>query len=69
MFLPAGNCSHDKKGLRARRDRFRQWGIRRLMGQIFLTSEKPDERSALLRHVIAERPAQHRIRRLERIEN
>jgi hypothetical protein len=39
------------------------------MGQILSAGEEPQERSALLRHVVADRALQHRISRLEFIEH
>src|SRR5437868_15518026 len=39
------------------------------MGQILLAREESHERSALLRDVIAHRPAQHRIAGFERVEH
>jgi hypothetical protein len=38
------------------------------MGEILLASEEADKRSALFRHMVADRPSQHRIRGLKRIE-
>ncbi len=43
--------------------------IGRLMRDIFLAGEKAHQRSAFLRSVIANRPAQHRILRFQRVEN
>src|SRR3990170_4529080 len=67
--LAAGNAPYDEKGLRPRRDRVGQWGVRQLMGQILLAGEEPQEGPALLRAVVADRPAQHRIPGLERVED
>lgn len=39
------------------------------MGQVLLTGEEPHEGSALLRDLVADRPPQHRIAGLERIEH
>ena len=39
------------------------------MRQILLAGEEPDERPALLRDVVADRSAQHRIAALERVED
>src|SRR2546426_5479397 len=69
LALAAGHRSHDQKRLCAHRDRVGQRGIRRFVGQILLAGEDPHERSALLREVIADRPAQHRIAGLERVED
>ena len=59
----------DQKRLRARRDRVGQRRVRRLVRQILLAGEEPHERPALLRDVIADRAAQHRIAGLERVED
>src|ERR1700704_51780 len=39
------------------------------MRQVLFAGEEADERAALLRHVIADGAPQHRIARLERVEN
>ena len=39
------------------------------MGEVLLAGEEPHERAALLRDVIADRSAQHRIARLECVED
>ena len=39
------------------------------MGEIFLAGKEPQERSALLGVVLADRSAQHGIARLERVED
>ena len=46
--LAAGYGPNDQKRLGPGRDRVRQWGVRRLMGQVLLAGEEPQERSALL---------------------
>ena len=46
-----------------------QRGVRRLEGQIFLAGEKSQERAALERDVVANRPAKHRIACLECVED
>src|SRR6266849_2790050 len=69
LALAAGHRTHNQKRLRANRDRVGQRGIRRFVGQIPLAGEDPHERAALLRDVVADRPAQHRIGGLERVEN
>ena len=68
-MLAAGNGPYHEKGLRPRRDRVGQWGVRRLVGQILFTGEEPHERSALVRDVVADRPARHRIAGLQRDED
>jgi len=39
------------------------------MGQILLAGEEPQERPTLLRDLVADRPAQHGIAGLERVED
>ena len=67
--LTAGNGAEDDKGFRPRCDRIGKRGIRRLMREILLAGEEPQERPALLGHLIADRPAQHRIAGLKRVED
>ncbi len=67
--LAAGNGPYDEKGLGSHRDRVGQGGVRRLMRYILLAGEEPNERSALLRDVVADRPAQHRIAGLQCVED
>src|SRR6267378_1510951 len=72
MLCPPLAASHgpdDQQRLGARRDRVGERGIRRLVGQIRLAGEQPHERPALLRDVVADRPAQHRVAGLERVED
>jgi hypothetical protein len=47
----------------------KQRGIQRLMRQVFLAGKEADERPALFSDVVADRPAQHRILGLERVED
>jgi len=67
--LAAGDGPHDQERLNPQRDRVGQRGIRGFVGQILLAGEEPHERSALLRDMVADRPAQHRIPGLERVED
>jgi hypothetical protein len=69
MHLTAGNSSDNQKGLHLRQHRLGQRRVRRVMGEILLAREEPHVRPALLRHVIADRPAQHRIARLKSVED
>src|SRR5207245_9861478 len=46
-----------------------QVGILQVVGQILLAGEEPYERSSLLRDVVADRAAQHRIGGLERVKD
>src|SRR2546426_5700681 len=68
-LLAAGHGPHDEKRLGPVRDRVGQRGIRRFVGQILLAGEEPHERPALVRDVVADRPAQHRVAGLERVED
>src|SRR2546425_11777634 len=67
--LAAGDGPNDEKGLCPRRDRVGERRVRQLMGKILLAGEEPQERTALLRDLIADRPAQHRVAGLERVEH
>ncbi len=67
--LPAGNGPHDQKRLLPRSNFVGQQGVWQFMGQILLAGEKPQERPALLRDVVADRSTQHRITGLERVED
>ena len=42
--------------------------IRRIVGQVFLAREEPDERASLMCGVIADRPAEYGVLRLQRVE-
>ncbi len=67
--LAPGDGANDQKRFRARGDLFRQRGVRRFMGQVLSAGEKSHERSPLLRDLIADGPAEHRIPGFEGIEN
>src|SRR5258705_2472567 len=67
--LATGHRPDDQVRLRARRDRVGERGVGRLVGQVLLAGEEAEERPALLREVVADRPAQHRIGGLERVEH
>src|SRR6266478_5550824 len=67
--LAAGNGPDDEKGLFPRFDGVGKRAIRRLERIVFLASEEAQERTALLRDVIADRAAQHRILGLEGVEH
>src|SRR6266849_1591166 len=65
----AGDGSDDEKGLGPGRHRVGQRRVQGLVGQIPLAGEEPQERPALLGDVVPDRPAQHGIARLERVEH
>src|SRR5438045_439727 len=67
--LASRDGPHDQEGLRTHRDGVGQRVIRRLMGQVLFAGEEPHERPSLQRDLIADRPAQHRIAGLERVED
>jgi hypothetical protein len=67
--LTAGDGADDKEGFLSGGDSLRQRGIRRFMGEVSLAGEESDKRPALLSTVIADRPAQHGITRLQRVED
>jgi len=68
-LLTARKRSYDEEGLCPRGNCFGKWGIWRRMGQVRLAGEETQERTALLRDVIADRAAQHWIACLERVEH
>jgi hypothetical protein len=68
-ILTAGDRAYNKKRLRARCHRFGQGSIRRFMREILLAGKESYERPALMRNLIADGAAQHRITRLQRIEH
>ena len=67
--LAARHRADDQERLRTGRHRIGQRSVGRLVGQVLLAREEAHERPALLRDVIADRPAQHRVARLERVEH
>jgi len=69
LELAAGDGPYDEKGFRPPSDGGGQWGIWQLIGQILLASEESQECSALLCDMVADRPAQHRIGGLKRVED
>jgi len=73
MYVPtpsaAGNRSNHEEGFLTGGHGVGQGSIRRLERQILLASEEAQERTALERNVIANRPAQHGVSSLEGIEN
>ncbi|MEY2440289.1 MAG: hypothetical protein QOI34_1674 [Verrucomicrobiota bacterium] len=67
--LTASDSAHDEERLNPFCHRIGQafiWGI---MRNVFATGEESYQRTALLRVVIADRAAQHRVGRLETIDN
>src|SRR6266849_1733400 len=67
--LTACDGADHEKGLRTRRDRVGKRGIRRVVGQVPLARKESQERPSLRRDVVADRPAQHGITGLERVEH
>src|SRR5438552_3851614 len=67
--LPAGDRPDDEKGLRPRRDRVGKRGIRRVVGQVPLARKESQKRPSLRRDVVADRPSEHGIAGLERVEH
>ena len=65
---PSGHCPNDEKWFGALNDGFRQQRVRTFVRQVPLAGEETNVSAALLRYVIAHRPAQHRVSSLERIE-
>src|SRR5438132_240970 len=67
--LPAGDRANNQKRLRAGHDRIGQQGIRGLKRQILLAGEVSHVGPALQGDMVADRALQHRILRLECVEN
>ena len=67
--LPSSNSSNHEERFLPGRDGVGQRRIGRLVRQIFLAGEETQKRPALSRDVIANRPAQHRIAGLKRVEH
>ncbi len=65
----AGDRTHDQVRLSPRCDCIRQWGIRRLVGQVLFACEEPQQGTPLLRGRITYGSAQRWVLHLERIEN
>src|SRR5438128_3218450 len=68
-LLPAGHGPDDQKRLSAGRDCFRQQVVGGFVREILLAGKEPHERAALVRDLVTDRPAQHRVARLERVED
>ena len=66
---PSGNRSDDEKRLRSGSHRVRKCSIRQLMRKIFLACEEAQKRPPLLRDLIPNRPAQHGIAGLQRVQH
>src|SRR5258708_3899907 len=67
--LTPGNRAQDDQRLLPRYHRIGQWSVWRLMRQILLASEEAQEGPTLLRDMVADRPPQHRIAGLKRVED
>src|SRR5688572_19006392 len=68
-WLPAGERPDDQEGFGATHHGLRQWGIGRVVRQVLLARIEAHERPAPERGLVADRAAQHRVTRLERIEH
>ena len=67
--LPSCNGPYDDERLRPRCDCVRQRCVWQLMRQILPAGKEPQERSALFTTMITDRPTQHRIPGLERVQH
>src|SRR5262245_13887035 len=67
--LAARHRTHDEEGLDSLHHRVRERGVRLVVREILAAGEEAHEGPASLRHVVADRPAQHRVARLERVED
>src|SRR5205807_10091739 len=65
----ARDRSDDQEGLFARRNLLGQRSVGRLVGQVFLASEEPHHRAALLRDLIPDRAEQRRVARLQSVQH
>src|SRR5882724_1145285 len=67
--LTAGDCANDVKRFCPRRDFLRQRSVRRLVRYILAAGKESQERSALSRDMLENRPTQHRILSLQCVED
>src|SRR5205085_9089626 len=65
----ARDRAHDEEWFRAFRDRVGQRRVQRIVRYVFTTDEESDHRPAFQRAMIANRATEHRILRLERVED
>src|SRR5260370_3068506 len=65
---PSGDGPNDQQRFLPRHDRLRQRRIDGLMRKVLLAREEPQKRPPLLRDVVADRSAQHRITRFNRVD-
>src|SRR5262249_60153016 len=68
-FLAPGHGPDDQERLDAGGDRLGERIVRRVLRQVLFAGEESHEGPALLRNLVADRPAEHRIARLERVED
>src|SRR5690348_17802703 len=68
-FPAAGDGADDIKRLGAFDHWLRQRRVGRIVGDVLLAGEKSQERAALLRGVVANRSAEHRVARLKSVES
>lgn len=66
--LTACDCSNNQKRFAPVHHRIGQGRVRRLVGEVLLACEKPQEGAAFFSDVVANRAAQHRIARFKRGE-
>src|SRR5260221_9213305 len=67
--LTAGHGTDDDQGLGSGRDRIGERGVRRFVGPILFAGEEAHEGAALVRDLVADGAAQHRIMGLEGVEH
>ena len=68
-LLASSDGSEDQQGLGSGGNGVRQWGVGLLVGEILAAGEEAQEWPALLRDMVADRSAQHRIMGFERVED
>jgi hypothetical protein len=67
--LASSNRADDQERLSSGCDCIRQRSVRGLVRQIFLTSEEAEKRPPLLRALVSNGAAEHRILRLKRVQH
>jgi len=67
--LPTRNRPDDQQRFRSGSHRVRKCRVRRLVRKIFFAGKEAQKRPPLLRHLIPNGPAQHRVTSLKRVEH
>jgi hypothetical protein len=67
--LAAGYSPDDEQGFRSRGDGIGKWSVGEFKRQVFFTGKKPQERSASLRDLVANRPPEHRMACFQNVQH